>query len=61
LILLKILCISETTHDFIYLFDLQLIEMNIFSFGVEFSSEADFSAHFKAERDKIGVTCKYKH
>lgn len=35
--------------------------MNIFSFGVEFSSEADCIAHFKAERDKIGVTCKYKH
>ena len=35
--------------------------MNIFSFGVEFSSEADCIAHFKAERDKIGVTCKCKN
>jgi transposase-like protein len=32
--------------------------MNIFSFGVEFSSEQDCIAHFKAERDKIGVKCK---
>ena len=32
--------------------------MNIFSFGVEFSSEEDCIAHFKAERDKIGVFCK---
>ena len=32
--------------------------MNIFSFGVEFSSEADCIAHFKAERDKVGLKCK---
>ena len=32
--------------------------MNIFSFGVEFSSEADCVAHFKAQRDKIGLKCK---
>ena len=32
--------------------------MNIFSFGVEFSSEEDCISHFKAERDKIGVFCK---
>ncbi len=32
--------------------------MNIFSFGVEFSSEEDCIAHFKAERDKVGVFCK---
>ena len=32
--------------------------MNIFSFGVEFSSEADCIAHFKAERDKIDLKCK---
>ena len=32
--------------------------MNIFSFGVEFSSELDCRTHFKEERDKIGVVCK---
>ena len=32
--------------------------MNIFSFGVEFSSELDCRTHFKEERDKIGVICK---
>ena len=32
--------------------------MNIFSFGVEFSSEQDCRTHFKEERDKIGVVCK---
>ena len=32
--------------------------MNIFSFGVEFSSEEDCISHFKAEGDKIGVSCK---
>lgn len=32
--------------------------MNIFSFGVEFSSEQDRIAHFKKERDKISVKCK---
>ncbi|QDP85248.1 IS1595 family transposase [Chryseobacterium sp. SNU WT5] len=32
--------------------------MNIFSFGVEFSSEEDCISHFQAERDKIGVSCK---
>ncbi len=32
--------------------------MNIFSFGVEFSSEQDCRTHFKEERDKIGVICK---
>lgn len=32
--------------------------MNIFSFGVEFSSEQDCINHFKEERDKIGVACK---
>ena len=35
-----------------------MIDMNIFSFGVEFSSEADCVAHFKAQRDKIGLKCK---
>ena len=34
--------------------------MNIFSFGVEFSSEEDCIAHFKAQRDIIGLTCKCK-
>jgi hypothetical protein len=51
---------SVTTHNFVYLFDIQLIEINIFSFGVVFSSEVDCIAHFKAERNKIGVTCKCK-
>lgn len=32
--------------------------MNLFSFGVEFSSEQDCRTHFKEERDKIGVVCK---
>ncbi|QDP85348.1 IS1595 family transposase [Chryseobacterium sp. SNU WT5] len=32
--------------------------MNIFSFGAEFSSEEDCISHFKAGRDKIGVSCK---
>lgn len=32
--------------------------MNIFSFGVEFSSEQDCRLHFKGERDKAGVVCK---
>ena len=32
--------------------------MNIFSFGVEFSSELDCRTHFKEERDKFGVVCK---
>jgi transposase-like protein len=36
----------------------KLLGMNIFSFGVEFSSEANCIAHFKAERDKIGLKCK---
>mgnify|MGYP005860934081 FL=1 len=35
-----------------------MIDMNIFSFDVEFSSEADCVAHFKAQRDKIGIKCK---
>ena len=34
--------------------------MNVFCFGVEFSSEADCIVHFKAEHDKIGVTRKCK-
>jgi transposase-like protein len=32
--------------------------MNLFSFGVEFSSENDCRLHFKQERDKIGVVCR---
>jgi|SRR5680860_103062 len=32
--------------------------MNLFSFGVEFSSEEACRQHFKDERDKIGVVCK---
>lgn len=32
--------------------------MDIFSFGVEFSSEEACILHFKKERDKIGVSCK---
>lgn len=32
--------------------------MNIFSFGLEFSSEEDCVKHFKNERDKIGISCK---
>lgn len=31
--------------------------MNIFSFTAEFGSEESCIAHFKQERDKIGVTC----
>jgi len=32
--------------------------MNIFSFTAEFDSEESCRNHFKAERDKIGVSCK---
>jgi transposase-like protein len=35
-----------------------MIEMDIFSFGVEFGNEEDCILHFKKERDKIGVSCK---
>lgn len=31
--------------------------MNIFSFTTEFSNEESCIAHFKQERDKIGITC----
>jgi transposase-like protein len=32
--------------------------MDIFSFGVEFSSEEACRLHWKSERDKIGVSCR---
>jgi len=35
--------------------------MNIFSFTANFDSEEACIAHFKSERDKIGVTCKCGH
>lgn len=35
-----------------------MIDMDIFSFGVEFSNEEACMLHFKKERDKIGVLCK---
>lgn len=35
--------------------------MNIFSFTANFDSEQACIAHFKSERDKIGVTCKCGH
>ena len=35
--------------------------MNIFSFTANFNSEQACIAHFKSERDKIGVTCKCGH
>src|SRR5215469_175306 len=31
--------------------------MNIFSFSAHFTSETDCRNHFKAKRDKVGVTC----
>ena len=49
---------SVIHHKFVYLHDYKLIVMNIFSFGVEFSSEEDCIAHFKDQRDKIGLICK---
>jgi len=51
---------SVIIHNFVYLLDFKLIAMNIFSFGLEFSSEEDCISHFKAQRDKIGVICKCK-
>lgn len=35
--------------------------MNIFSFTANFGSEESCIAHFKSERDKIGVLCKCGH
>ena len=35
-----------------------MVEMDIFSFGVEFGNEEDCILYFKKERDKIGVSCK---
>ena len=32
--------------------------MNIFSFGVQFTDENSCRNHFKAQRDKEGVSCK---
>jgi Zn finger protein HypA/HybF involved in hydrogenase expression len=51
---------SVIIHNFVYLLDFKLIAINIFSFGLEFSSEEDCISHFKAQRDKIGVICKCK-
>lgn len=35
--------------------------MNIFSFTAHFGTEEDCRNHFKAQRDKIGVSCKCGH
>lgn len=35
--------------------------MDIFSFTAHFGTEEDCRNHFKAERDKIGITCKCGH
>jgi len=35
--------------------------MNIFSFTANFNSEESCIAHFKAQRDKLGVSCKCGH
>jgi hypothetical protein len=48
---------SVIIHDFYYFTNNVIIEMNIFNFGVEFSSEQDCIAHFKSERERIGVKC----
>ncbi len=33
--------------------------MNLFSFTANFGSEETYGLHFKEERDKQGVECKY--
>ena len=36
---------------------IKIRSMNIFSFTVNFDSEASFREHFKQERDKVDVAC----